>query len=345
MKIPKAKRLPSGSWNIGLMVEGRRMSITAPTEKECVAKAAAVKAGMEEAKGREEKVTVDEAIRRYMEAGSAVFSPTTLRGYGIIRRNRLQSIMGRDVRSLTRLDVQRAINEEAKRLAPKTVKNTWALLRPVLKDYGLDYDIKLPQQVRRKPEYLSMDEILKLIQAAAGEPCEPQILLAVWLGLRRSEIMGLCWDCVDEERSTVEVRRAMVPDEDNQWVLKEVPKNEGSQRVLRCPAYIMDKLRDLRQGRSGAVRVFPGNPEVLRKAVHRCCDKAGIRDTTVHGLRHANAAVMVALNVVDRYAMARGGWSSDYTFKQIYAYVFPEQAEQADDVVNAFFEGMIGRGS
>lgn len=75
MKIPKAKRLPSGSWNIGLMVEGRRMSITAPTEKECVAKAAAVKAGLEEAKGREEKVTVDEAIRRYMEAGSAVSPP------------------------------------------------------------------------------------------------------------------------------------------------------------------------------------------------------------------------------------------------------------------------------
>ena len=60
--------------------------------------------------------------------------------------------------------------------------------------------------------------------------------------------------------------------------------------------------------------------------------------TTVHGLRHTNAAIMIMLNVVDKYAMARNGWTSDYTFKQIYGYVFPEGAQQTDDLVNTFLE-------
>ena len=44
MKIPKAKKLPSGRWNIQVMVDGKRASITAETEKECIAQAAAYKA-------------------------------------------------------------------------------------------------------------------------------------------------------------------------------------------------------------------------------------------------------------------------------------------------------------
>lgn len=131
----------------------------------------------------------------------------------------------------------------------------------------------------------------------------------------------------------------MVPNKKNQFVLKDGTKNEGSQRTIKCPSYIMDKLRNMYTGQSG--RVFYMSPETVRKHTHRICERAGIPDTTVHGLRHTNAAVMVALNITDKYAMARGGWSTENTFKQIYAYVFPEGASQTDDLINQFFEGMI----
>ena len=340
MKVPVAKKLPSGSWRCQVMVDGRRVSVTGRTEKEAIAEAMQIKAGMQEAKKREKRVTVDEAIQGYMDAGSNVLSPATLRGYDIMRRNRFQSLMKRDVRTLTRLDIQKAVNYEAGKVAPKTVINAWGLLRPVLKDYGMVFEgIKLPQKIKKKKTYLSMDESTRLSDAAVGDDCEIQIVMAVWLGLRRSEIMGLCWDCVDLERGTIEIRRAMVPDKENKWVIKEGAKNESSQRTLKCPAYIMDKLKEIYHGQTG--RVFQGSPETLRKHVHQVCKLAGIQDTTVHGLRHANAAVMVALNVVDKYAMARNGWTSDYTFKQVYAYVFPEGAEETDDLVNSFFESRI----
>lgn len=101
----------------------------------------------------------------------------------------------------------------------------------------------------------------------------------------------------------------------------------------------MSKLREQYHGQTG--RVFTDHPDTIRRHVHAICKRAGIKDTTVHGLRHANAAVMIALGVVDKYAMARNGWTSDYTFKQIYGYVFPEGADETDVLINSYFEDKL----
>lgn len=340
LKSPTPVQLPSGSWRCQVMVNGQRVSVVDQDPAAAHAKALALKAGLIESEKREKKITLNDAIEAYTKAGAGVLSPSTIRGYDCMRRNRFQNLMSRDIHSLTRLDIQTAVSEEAKTLSPKTVANAWGLLRSVLKDYDINITgIKLPQKIKKKREYLSAEEIAKLIDAAAGDSCELPIVMAVWLGLRRSEIAGLCWDCVDFEKSTVTVRRTMVPDKDNHWVLKDGAKNEGSQRTVKCPEYIMSKLRAMYSGQTGCV--FKASPETIRKHVHAICRKAGIKDTTVHGLRHANAAVMIALGVVDKYAMARNGWTSDYTFKQIYGYVFPEGADQADVLINSFFEEKI----
>ena len=46
MKTPKAKKLPSGSWYVRVRIDGQDVSITRPTEKEALAEAMAVKAGL-----------------------------------------------------------------------------------------------------------------------------------------------------------------------------------------------------------------------------------------------------------------------------------------------------------
>lgn len=340
LKSPTPVRLPSGSWRCQVMVNGKRVSVVDEDPQVAHAKALAIKAGIIESHKKEKKITVDDAIQAYMEAGAGVLSPSTIRGYDCMRRHRFQSLMDRDVHTLTRLDIQREVSEAAKTLSPKTVANAWGLLRTVLKDYGMDITgVKLPQKLKKKKEYLSAEEIAKLIDTAVGDSCELPIVMAVWLGLRRSEIAGLCWDCVDMENCTVTIRRTMVPDKENKWVLKEGAKNEGSQRTVKCPEYIMGKLREKYHGQQG--RVFKDHPDTIRRHVHAVCKRAGISDTTVHGLRHANAAVMIALGVVDKYAMARNGWTSDYTFKQIYGYVFPEGANETDVLINSYFENKL----
>lgn len=340
LKNPTPVQLPSGSWRCQVMVNGKRVSVVDDDPAVAHAKALALKAGLIESGKKEKPITLNDAIQAYTEAGSGVLSPSTVRGYEGVRKHRFPSLMGRDVHTITRLDAQTAVSEEAKKVSPKTVSNAWGLVSTVLKDYGVEIKgVKLPQKIRKKREYLSAEEIAKLIDTAVGDPCEIPIVMAVWLGMRRSEICGLCWDCVDMENSTVTIRRTMVPDKENKWVLKDGAKNEGSQRTVKCPEYIMAKLREKYHGQEG--QVFTMSPETIRKHVHAICAKAGIKDTTVHGLRHANAAVMIALGVVDKYAMARNGWTSDYTFKQIYGYVFPEGANETDVLINSYFEDKL----
>lgn len=337
---PTPVQLPSGSWRCQIMVNGRRMSVVDEDPAVAHAKALALKAGLIESKKQEHKITLNDAIEAYIKAGEGVLSPSTVRGYDCVRRHRFPGLMNKDVHKITRLDVQAAISSEAKIASPKTLANAWGLLKSVLKDYGVEIDgIKLPQKMKKKREYLSAEEIAKLIDAAVGDPCELPIVMAVWLGLRRSEIAGLYWDCVDFENSSITIKRTKVQGRDNKLVLKEGAKNEGSQRTVKCPEYIMSMLRNRYHGQTGPV--IEDHPNTVLKHLHNVCKKAGIKDTTVHGLRHANAAVMISLGVVDKYAMARNGWTSDYTFKQIYGYVFPEGANETDFLINSYFEKSI----
>lgn len=338
---PKPRQMPSGTWICEKMVDGKRISATDEDPHLAHAKVLAMAAGILELKKAPQKITLDEAITRYISAGEGVLSPATVRTYETMRKNRFPELMHENIYDLDRLKVQAAVRNAAKKLAPKTVASSYGLLTAVLKDYKVDVSgVKLPQKKKKKRQYLSADEIVKLIDAARGDSCEVPILMAIWLGMRRSEIVGLQWDCVDFERKTIEVSRALVPGKDHQYILKEGTKNEGSQRVISCPDYILEKLKSLRHRESGPV--FTVHAETIRRHVHDCCERAGITDTTVHGLRHANAAVMITLNVVDKYAMARNGWTSDYTFKQIYGYVFHEESTNTDSQINDYFEKAIG---
>lgn len=339
MKIPKAQKLPSGNWRVQLMVDGRRVSITGKTKQEAERQAAAVKSGAAVQKEQHKRITLSDAISEYIEAGTAPLSPSTLRGYATIRRNRFQDLMSRDIYGITKEDVQRSVNSESAKVSAKTVSNAYGLIRPVLKKYGIDvFGVHLPQIRKPIKHYLQPEDIGKLIEVIRGDSCEIPILLAVWLGMRRSEIIGLCWDCVDTENRILYIRRAVVPDQENHWVLKDTAKNLSSQRAVSCPAYIMDKIKQL--PRRNDNRLFSMHPDTVRKHIHRACAAAGITDTTVHGLRHTNAAVMKTIGIDDRHAMARGGWSCESTYKKTYSYVFDEKASAADLEIDRFFESL-----
>lgn len=336
---PRPIELPSGKWRCQVMVAGKRIDVIEDDPAVAHAKALAVKAGLLEEK--EEKKTflsLSDAIDEYIAMKEGVLSPSTIRGYETVKKNRFTALMNKDIHSITKSALQAAVSQEAKLVSAKTVYNAYGLIRPVLKEYGIDvFGVKLPQRIKPNKRYLQPDEIGKLMESAQGDSCEIEILIAVWLGMRRSEIIGLCWDCVDFEKNTLTVRRTVVPDKNNKWVLKSGAKNESSQRTISCPKYIMEKLASLhKKGATG--QIFKIHPDTLRRHIHRVCEKAGITDTTVHGLRHTNAAVMKSLGVDDAHAMERGGWKDETTYKKTYSYIFDQAAQDADDAINQHFE-------
>jgi integrase len=60
-----------------------------------------------------------------------------------------------------------------------------------------------------------------------------------------------------------------------------------------------------------------------------------------HRLRHINASVMAMLNIPEKTANERGGWSSDYTRKKVYTHTFAADRTAADRKIDEYFNGIV----
>ena len=62
---------------------------------------------------------------------------------------------------------------------------------------------------------------------------------------------------------------------------------------------------------------------------------------TYHDLRSLNASIMLMLGVPDKYAMERGGWSTDSILKSVYQQTFTSERKRVDSVIDDYFNGII----
>lgn len=343
---PKPEELPSGSFRCQLRVNGKKINVTDKDPEVAHAKILAMKAGLiqdakEAAEQKGGNITLTKAIDLYINARSNVLSPSTINGYKEIQRNRFQSLMETQVKNIDAQDIQKAVNADAEKVSYKTIKNAMGLVVSVVSEYK-DISvkrIKMPQRKVQEHKYLDEQGMINLFEAIQGSYAEIPILLAVWLGMRRSEIMGLCWDSVDFESGKIKVQRTYVKDKEQGYVLREEMKTAASRRTLDCPAYILAKLDAYQPGKEKRTgRIFHMHPTTPYDVLKKVCEANNIEFVGFHGLRHTNASVMLSLGIIDKVAMARGGWSTDVTMKQIYQHVFQSDKEASGTKVDNFFE-------
>lgn len=332
MKIPKATKLPSGNWNVKLMVDGVRLSITEPTKREAEAKAAAVKTGLQSAQKRRD-ITVGEAIDLYIGSKDAVLSPSTIAGYRRIQAHALPGwLLGTPANAVTQQAVQKAVNEMAKERSPKSVRNAHGLLSAALTAYNPDmtFHTTFPQKVKYDIAIPSVEDIAKIAKAAKGTRDELPIMLAVWMGLRMSEILGLKRD--DLDGNVLHIRRARVDEGE------KTTKTCSSQRDLLVPEYILRLMEDAPHT-SGYI--FPGKRQSLYSRFQTICKRAGVQHYRFHDLRHINASVMLALGVPNKYAQERMGHATDIMLKTVYQHTMSNEQKAVSEKVDSFFEGII----
>lgn len=358
--MASAKQLPSGSWRVqvysGKGPDGKKqyLSFTRPTKKEAEYDALQYQLHYKEISRDASAMTLDEAMERYIKSKDGILSPSTIRGYEMIRRNHLQSLMSLRLNRITPQMIQETINQEtkpyikkgkARQSSPKTLKNIYGLLRAVMTEYhpALRLRATLPPQEPKEQTILEPEQIAVLLETIRGNAIEIPILLALWLGMRASEICALAWDCVDLDNATVAIRKALVKDINNQWVEKGT-KTAGSTRTVSLPGYIVEllrKARDVAGGANATGRVIPFNSVDLYNRFRTILRHAGLPPIRLHDLRHTNASVMAALNVPDLYAQKRGGWSSGHVMKSVYQHEITKKRGAVDEVIDSYFYSLL----
>lgn len=228
--------------------------------------------------------------------------------------------------------IQQAINAE--KCSPKTIRETWALIRPALKRYCVSYEVALPAIQSDEHAFLSAEEIPVFLKAAEGSKYEIAFLLALH-SLRVSEILGLRWENVDLKKQSITVRGATLFDENNKLVNKVSNKNRSSRRTI--PIMIPKLSQLLSEAERSSDFVIVANPNSIRAASNKICKEANLPEVGTHGLRHSFCSLAYKLGISEKVTMQLGGWSDYGTMRKIYTHIAQADISESVQEMKKFF--------
>jgi integrase len=168
--------------------------------------------------------------------------------------------------------------------------------------------------------------------------------VALALGLRQGEALGLAWDDVDLDGGTLTVR-VLVP-----------PKSRAGRRTIALPQPLVDALKAHRSAqaaerlaagtdwvKSGLVFTQPNgkpiDPASDYRQWHALLAGAGVRRARLHDARHTAATIMLTMGIPARVAMEILGHSQTSLTLGTDSHVVPELAQDAANRVGTALWG------
>lgn len=211
-----------------------------------------------------------------------------------------------------------------------------------------------PAKANTRGKPLSLGEARAVMAAAAGQRNAARWTVALTLGLRQAEALGLTWSAIDFAAGTLRVTQTMRTKRGGGWELV-APKSNAGTRTIHLPATLLDPLRAHRaeqnaerlaagdqwesndfvfaqpNGRPIGPRVDWGNWKGLLAA-------AGVRDVRLHDARHTAATLMLLAGVQPRTIMDIVGHSSIALTMNTYTAVASELSQEAADAIDRLWE-------
>ncbi|MFD0292025.1 tyrosine-type recombinase/integrase [Streptomyces sp. NPDC127118] len=203
---------------------------------------------------------------------------------------------------------------------------------------------KAPKIEEEEVEPYTVEEVQHLLAEAAKHRNTARWVIALALGLRQGEVLGMQWDDVDFELGVIRVRRGRLrprykhgcgdrcgrkpgfcPQKINTRRETKNAKSRAGQRPIGVPEELLQLLRRHKedQARERTVArdlwtekgyVFtsptgePLNPNTDYHKWKELLKAAGVRDARLHDARHTAATVLLILGVSDAVVDAIMGW-------------------------------------
>jgi integrase len=198
---------------------------------------------------------------------------------------------------------------------------------------------------------LTLEEAQAVLRAAAKGRNAARWSVALALGLRQSEALGLQWCDIDLLKNTLTVRRTQHRVK-GVGIVYEDPKTERSRRTLALPGILIGQLHQHKAIQNGERMlagsewrdddlVFAredGKPIDKKRDYDDWCElleRAGVRHVRLHDGRHTAATLLLSEGVHPRVVMELLGHSQMRTTTDIYSHVMPALAQEAADRMSA----------
>lgn len=189
------------------------------------------------------------------------------------------------------------------------IENSYIKDNPVLKSKMPSFAHSIKSDV---PEY-SAEQVRKLLLFAKENDSHIYIflLLALYTGLRKGELLALTWDDVDYDKKLLRVNKSRTGSRKAITAQITTPKTESSNRKIPLNDTVLEALKAEKKrqnehaeilgngydkSHSFIVRTVLGKPYVnlsaINRVVNRLTENAGLPHCTIHGFRHSVASIL-----------------------------------------------------
>ena len=220
---------------------------------------------------------------------------------------------------------------------------------------------------REKPniKILSEKELRELLKNTKDSNWYLEILLGLFCGLRKGEIMGLKFSDFDLNNKIMRINRQLVNDASisknpeairvkvDKYELVEKPPKKDSYRALKIPQIVIEEVIKRKNKQEEYKELYknfvdydyisfqkktglPHIPNSFNGFLYKTCPKIGISNISVHGLRHTFATILIEQGVPIIKISALLGHSNPHTTFEIYCDVMEENERILAFINNTF---------
>jgi integrase len=309
------------------------------------------------------KTTLAEYLDRWLkEYVWSNLAPRTAEGYEhIVRRHLIPGLGDIPLTQLKPEHLQRYYSEKLSGgrcdrkggLSPKTVRHHHATLHDALENamkWGLlsrnPVDAVNPPRYQR-PEWhtLSEDDIHTLLEAAKATPYYALFYLALFTGMRRSELLALRWCDVDLLLCQVHVTRTLHHLRNGEIVFRAPKTAKGRRMVSLSPstALVLREHREKQEATRAMLGIPPKDddllfsdlngkpllPDTITHAWIKLVRRTGLAGIRLHDARHSHASLMLKAGTHPKIVQERLGHASIQITLDTYSHVAPGLQEAA----------------
>ena len=144
--------------------------------------------------------------------------------------------------------------KKEKAFSPKTVKNTHGVLHKALQQAVSNGYIRinptdacvLPRVEKKQIQPLDEDQITKFLRAIKGHQFEDLFLVTLFTGMRAAEALGLTWECVNLENSTITINKQLQTIRGGNGECRLAPTKNNKSRTVSIPPFVVDVLQKVK---------------------------------------------------------------------------------------------------
>jgi integrase len=311
------------------------------------------------------KTAVAEFVRLRVdqwEAANEISARTAQRYRQLLDHQIAPHIGTRPLQKLSRLDLEgwHATLRNAG-LTARTIGHAHRLLGKVLGDAERDgLVIKNICRIQRAPRVAENEMVIVRDVAAFIAAIRPHerfymlAMIALFSGMRLSEILAVRWKRVDLDGKVIQVREALEQTKAH-GIRFKAPKSKAGRREITMPDILVDVLREHRRAAlelrmqlglgklAGDALLFsdiegsPLPPNSTSAQFGEIAERVGMPEITFHSLRHTHASQLIDASVDIVTISKRLGHSKPDITLRVYAHLFRNDDSKAAAAINAAF--------